>query len=162
MKKNKFITILIAAWLAVVVYSPVTAQNDYARKTFDEALDIHLNAIRGSNLKQLEPTVSDSIVHITPMGDKSQSKVKFMKVHEDWFKRNNWEWEGGIYHKSSSNTLGYALIEYTYLEKDAAGNLAFKIRCYLTLIFKKSDKGWQLVFDQNTMIPDKTSKEREK
>lgn len=126
-----------------------------AQKTFNETLDIHLNAIRNSNLKLLEPTVSDSIIHISPMGDKNQSKVKFMKVHEDWFKRTNWEWSGIVLTKKSTESLGYALIEYSYLEKDNGGKVLFKIKSYLTLIFNKSDKGWQLVYDQNTIIPDK-------
>jgi hypothetical protein len=126
-----------------------------AQKTFDETLDIHLNAIRNASLADFEPTVSDSILHITPMGDKHQSKPDFIKVHEDWFKRNNWEWEGTIVMKNSTDSLGYALIRYTYLEKDPGGKTLFHIQCYLTLIFSHSEKGWQLVYDQNTIIPEK-------
>jgi ketosteroid isomerase-like protein len=124
-----------------------------AQKTFSETLDIHLNAIRNADFVSFEPTVSDSLIHISPAGEKNQSKAQFIKLHQDWFKRTNWEWQGKILKKHSNSSLGYALIDYSYIEKDTAGNISFKIRCYLTLIFKKSPNGWQLVYDQNTIIP---------
>ncbi len=141
------LAILCCVWLLT---EPANAQ-----KTFNETLEIHLNAIRNASLADFEPTVSDSIIHITPMGEKHQSKPEFMKVHEDWFKRNNWEWEGEILTTNSSDSLGYALIRYTYLEKNPDGSTLFKIECYLTLIFRNAEKGWQLVYDQNTIIPGK-------
>ncbi|MBS4065029.1 MAG: nuclear transport factor 2 family protein [Chitinophagaceae bacterium] len=121
-------------------------------KTFNETLDIHLDAIRNADIGSFEPTVSDSLLHISPMGEKNQSKAQFIKLHQNWFKRTNWEWEGIILEKHNNSSLGYALIEYSYLEKDTAGNISFKTKCYLTLIFKKTDSGWQLVYDQNTII----------
>jgi ketosteroid isomerase-like protein len=124
-----------------------------AQKKFSETLAIHLNAIRNADLVSFESTVSDSLIHISPMGEMNQSKAQFIKLHQDWFKRTNWEWEGKILKKHNNNSLGYALIEYSYLEKDAAGKISFKIKSYLTLIFKNSYHGWQLVYDQNTIIP---------
>jgi ketosteroid isomerase-like protein len=149
MKKNKNSRVL----LAIVMCMGFLLNKMHAQKTFDETLVIHLNAIMNSDLKTLEPTVSDSIIHISPMGEKNQSKAKFMKVHEDWFARTNWQWKGVILTKKSNSSLGYALIEYAYSEKDTTGNILFTIKAYLILIFKKSGKGWQLVHDQNTAIP---------
>lgn len=148
---NPCIRLVIALAIAGLTLS--TTAN--AQKTFDETLDVHLNAIRNSDLKAFEPTVSDKLVHISPMGDMNQSKPKFIKLHEDWFKKTNWQWDGTIVEKKSNGSMGYALIYYSYSEKDQAGNALFKIKCYLTLIFSKTDKGWQLVYDQNTMVPDK-------
>lgn len=128
-----------------------TAAN--AQKTFAETLDVHLNAIRRADLAAFEPTVSESVIHITPAGEQYQSKPKFIKLHEDWFKKTNWQWEGTVLEKHSDKSLGYALIDYSFIQKDETGKTLFKIKCYLTLIFKQSDKGWQLVYDQNTIIP---------
>jgi ketosteroid isomerase-like protein len=139
--------------LTVFICISFVSNGANAQKKFSETLDIHLNAIRNADLASFEPTVSDSIIHITPMGEKNKSKAQFIKVHQDWFKRTNWEWKGIVLEKHNNNSLGYALIEYLYSEKDAAGNISFKIKCYLTLIFKNSFKGWQLVYDQNTIIP---------
>jgi len=149
MKKNIIITLAVIALSFCIAFIPYKTN---ARKTFSETLDIHLNAIRNSDLNAFEPTVSDSIICISPTGEKIQSKTQFIKLHQDWFKRTNWQWEGIILEKHSNDSLGYALIDYSYIEKDAAGNISFKTKCYLTLIFKKSDKGWQLVYDQNTII----------
>lgn len=149
-KKNNIIR---GAFLAFICIGFLTNTVN-AQKTFNETLDIHLNAIRNANLKEFEPTVSDSITHISPMGEKNRSKEKFIKLHEEWFKRTNWLWEGKIVERKSNNSLGYALIDYSFVQKDTAGNISFKIKCYLTLIFKKTDKGWQLVYDQNTIIPE--------
>ena len=124
-----------------------------AQKTFNEMLDIHLNAIRNADYEKFAPTVSDSLIHISPTGEINQSKLQFLKLHQDWFKRSNWQWEGSVLEKHNDDSFGYALINYSYLEKNADGSTLFKIRCYLTLIFKKTAKGWQLVYDQNTIIP---------
>ena len=139
--------------LALSICIALTSTRTLAQKTFSETLDIHLNAIKNSDLKAFEPTVSDSIIHISPMGEKNQSKAQFLKLHLEWFKRTNWEWKGIILEKHSTGSFGYALIDYTYIEKDTAGNISFKIKCYLTLIFKKSGNNWKLVYDQNTIIP---------
>jgi ketosteroid isomerase-like protein len=144
---------IILRILTVVICIAFVSNRANAQKKFSETLDVHLNAIRNADLVSFEPTVSDSIIHITPTGEKNKSKAQFMKVHQDWFKRTNWEWKGIVLEKHSNNSLGYALIEYSYIEKDAAGNTSFKIKCYLTLIFKNSYKGWQLVYDQNTITP---------
>ncbi|HEX6182142.1 MAG TPA: hypothetical protein VFZ47_12905, partial [Chitinophagaceae bacterium] len=67
--------------------------------------------------------------------------------------RKNWKWEGKIVEKHSTGSIGYALIEYLYIEKNEAGNISFKVKCFLTLIFKNSGNSWKLVYDQNTIIP---------
>lgn len=150
MTNNKNIILRILTLFICIAFLSNRAN---AQKKFSETLAIHLNAIKNADLVRFEPTVSDSIIHISPMGEKNQSKAQFIKLHQDWFKRTNWEWEGIVLQKHNNNSLGYALIDYSYIEKDAAGNISFKIKCYLTLIFKNSYNGWQLVYDQNTIIP---------
>ena len=153
MKKLSTITAYSFSTLIIFICIAFMPSNVIAQKTFNETLDIHLKAIKNADLKSFEPTVSDSLIHISPMGEKNQSKPQFIKLHQNWFKKTNWHWEGKILEQQSNDSLGYAVIDYSYIEKDTAGNILFKIKCYLTLIFKKSDKGWQLVHDQNTIIP---------
>jgi ketosteroid isomerase-like protein len=124
-----------------------------AGKSFDSTLAIHINAIRNSNLAELDPTVADSVILISPMGERLHSKKSFMKLHENWFKKKNWEWEGTFVRTESTDSLGYALIQYSYTEKDSIDNITFRNKNYLVLIFRNSPKGWQLVHDQNTGIP---------
>ncbi len=145
------VTSLFIFVIMIVGTIPVSAQ-----KTFKETLKIHLDAIRHADLKSFEPTVGDSIVHITPIGELNKSKVKFMKVHEDWFKTRNWEWQGDVVESTSNETLGNALIKYTYIQKDTAGKVTFQIQAYLVLIFQKINGNWQLIHDQNTGISSRT------
>lgn len=137
----------------VLLFTFLQVGTAIAQQSFEQVLATHLDAIKNADLVKFEPTVADSVTHITPMGEMNKSKQKFMLVHEQWFGRTNWEWEGAIVEKYSTPAMGYALIKYTYTEKNAEGKVSFKIKSYLTLIFSKTGKGWQLVYDQNTMIP---------
>ena len=122
--------------------------------SFDSTLAIHLNAIRNGNLAELAPTVADSVILISPYGEKMNSKKLFMNLHENWFKQKNWQWEPIFLRTESTDSLGYALIQYKYSQKDSIGKTIFQNKNYLVLIFKNSRQGWQLVHDQNTGIPD--------
>lgn len=122
-------------------------------KSFDETLDIHINAIRNGNLAVLDPTVADSVILISPDGYRMHSKKSFMALHERWFKLKYWEWEGKYVRKVNTDSLGYALIQYKFLQKDSVGTVVFQNENYLMLIFKNSKDGWQLMHDQNTGIP---------
>ena len=122
--------------------------------SFEQTLQVHLNAIQQANLTALEPTVADSVMVILPNGARLDSKQVFMHFHEDWFKTKNWQWVPRILQKETADSLGYALVNYKYEEKDTTGAVQYRSNAYLALIFKNSAKGWQLIHDQNTKIPD--------
>lgn len=128
-------------------------QPENEAQSFESTLGIHLNAIESSNLEKLIPTIADSVVMISPDGDKMDSKTVFVKFHENWFKQKNWLWEYKVLRTESSDSLGYALIRYKFTQKDSTGSVLFQDTDYLTLIFRNSSNGWQLVHDQNTRIP---------
>jgi len=121
--------------------------------SFDNTLAVHLDAIKNRDLAALAPTVADSVILITPDGGRLNSKKSFMKLHEDWFSQTNWQWEETFLRTESTDSLGYALIQYTYTQKDSVDNIEFQNKNYLVLIFRNSRNGWQLVHDQNTVIP---------
>lgn len=128
---------------------PVAIRDSHS---FLAALRIHLDAIKTSDLGKLRPTIAEEVSMIGPDGKKYDSKKSFMKFHEDWFALDNWEWDGKIVKTASSDSLGYALIQYQFIQKDSEDNILFQDHEYLILIFKKLTQGWQLVHDQNTSI----------
>ena len=154
MKTNKSIISFSLALLGTWVLTSCDRQTKPAKQTqtFENTLSVHLNAIKSSNLTDLIPTVSENVAMISPDGNKMDSKEVFVKFHENWFKQKNWEWEGDIVRTESSDSLGYALIKYRFIQKDSVGNIQFQDNEYLVLIFKNSAEGWQLVHDQNTRI----------
>lgn len=121
-------------------------------ETFSSTLNKHLNAVHGRNLDELSPTVADSVLLISPDGDLLQSKVGFIELHKNWFSQPNWNWDYKILKKENRDSLGYALVHYTYTQRDSVDSIQFINRAYLVLIFKNSKEGWQLTHDQNTRI----------
>jgi hypothetical protein len=147
------LTKVICALVLVVMLSCAKEKSvTTTTNSFRETLDRHLTAIQTSNAEQLSPTIAESVSMISPNGDKFDSKKVFMDFHKGWFTLKNWKWEGKILKTESSDSLGYALIEYDYTQNDSLGNVQFKDKEYLVLIFKNSNEGWQLVHDQNTKI----------
>jgi hypothetical protein len=126
--------------------------DDREDNSFLTTLDIHLDAIKDGNLEQLEPTVADSVIMISPFGDRMDSKAVFMDFHKNWFTIKNSKWEGEVVRTQRTDSMGYALIQYEYSQQDSLGATLFKSHAYLILIFKNSKAGWQLIHDQNTSI----------
>ncbi len=122
------------------------------KQSFLNGLEIHLNAIENRNLEELGPTVADDVSMISPNGDKMDSKETFMDFHKNWFEQKNWEWKGNILNTESSDSLGYALLQYKYIENDSLGKSIYESDAYLILVFRNDREGWQLVHDQNTKI----------
>lgn len=145
-------TLLIAFVTLLYMACREQAQPVSDPASFLTTLDIHLNAIKTSNLKELEPTIADNVIMIGPDGTKFETKEVFIDFHKKWFARTNWEWKGNILKTEVSDSLGYAFINYHFIQKDTVGDILFEDKEYLALIFKNSVAGWQLVHDQNTRI----------
>jgi ketosteroid isomerase-like protein len=141
-----FTSILIIAGCSRREVNTSTAQS------FDSVVSIHLRAITTANLEALDPTVGDSVTMISPFGHRTTTKTQFMDLHRYWFSQTNWEYKHTILEKKHSDSLGYALLQYRYTEKDSIGN-ARSDDNYLVLVFRNSNEGWKLVHDQNTRIP---------
>lgn len=120
--------------------------------TFQDALTAHLQAVQQRNIKALEPTVAENVTVIDPNGTRSDGKKEFMHFHTNWFAQTNWQRNDTILTTSVSDSIGYTLIQYQYIQKDTSGNLEFQLHAYQILIFENSSAGWQLIFDQNTAI----------
>lgn len=154
MKKFKVNAIVTAALVAILLGS-CNLENEKSKPdmlTFLDALNDHLNAIQQRNIKALEPTVAENVTVIDPNGTRSDGKKEFMLFHTNWFAQPNWKRNDTILTKSVSDSIGYTLIQYQYIQNDTSGNIEFELHAYQILIFENSDAGWQLVFDQNTAI----------
>ena len=127
-------------------------QTDNSKESFHTTVNKHLHAITTRNLETLEPTIAENVSMIGPDGTKLDTKTVFMDFHKNWFALDNWEWKGKVLTTESSDSLGYALVQYQFIQKDTTGNTLLQDNEYLVLIFKNSPNGWLLVHDQNTAI----------
>ena len=154
--KTKMITggILLVLIMGLMMQCTTPPASPEPSRSFEHTLQVHLNAIQHGDIATLEPTVADSVVMIAPNGARFDSKKVFMDFHANWFKLKNWEWNGRIVRTQGADSLGYALIQYKYVQKDSTGAVQYQGNDYLVLIFQQAPQGWQLVHDQNTMIPD--------
>ncbi len=155
MKIKKVISIAFIAIATLTVACKPEEKNILNKHSFKEDLKIHLQAIQNRNFADLEPTVGDNVSMIGPDGTKMDSKEQFLEFHKNWFKLKNWEWKGNILKTESSDSLGYALVQYKYTQNDSLGKSIYESNAYLILVFRNSKAGWQLVHDQNTRIENK-------
>lgn len=152
MTKNKIKTSLFIALIAILGSCTQQVQTNQDASSFLTTLDVHLNALKAGDIDKLEPTVAGKVSMIGPDGKKFDSKKVFMDFHKAWFAQSNWEWKGNILRTETSDSLGYALIQLQFIQKDTVGSILFQDHEFLVLIFKNSAQGWQLVHDQNTGI----------
>jgi ketosteroid isomerase-like protein len=158
--KFKLNAIVTAALVAILLGSckPENEKSKHNMPTFLDALNEHLNAIQQRNIKALEPTVAENVTVIDPNGARSDGKKEFLHFHTNWFAQSNWQRNDTILTTSVSDSIGHTLIQYQYIQNDTAGNIEFQLHAYQILIFKNSDAGWQLIFDQNTAIQQPNTK----
>jgi ketosteroid isomerase-like protein len=153
-KKFKFNAVVTAA-LVAILFGSCKLENEKSKPnmpTFLDALNEHLKAIKQRNIKALEPTVAENVTVIDPNGIKSDGKKEFLHFHANWFAQSNWERNDTILTTSVSDSIGYTLIQYQYIQNDTLGNIEIELHAYQILIFENSYAGWQLIFDQNTAI----------
>ncbi len=125
--------------------------------SFKQTLADHLDAIESKDIKKLEPTIADSVIMISPDGERMNSKEVFMTFHENWFRQKYWQWEYNLIRTDNADSLGYALLRYSFTQRDSSGVVLYQNQNFLVLIFKNSQEGWQLIHDQNTQIPNQNN-----
>lgn len=150
---GKLSTSTLLAFLMLFFVSCNNDTKEAGSISFEEGLQLHLNALINKDIAKFEPTVDDSVVCILPDGDTIITKPEFIEFHKNWFSKKNWELNYTILKTNSVGNFGYAWLQYQYIEKDDRGEvLEAYNNNYLSLLFKRSENGWQLVHDQNTII----------
>jgi hypothetical protein len=145
---------IIQAAFAALFFGSCAPQNSKEKHmtSFQSALDAHLKAIAERNIEKFEPTVAENVSTIDPNGLKTDGKKEFLDFHKNWFAQSNWERKDNILTTSVTDSIGYTLIQYQYIQKDTSGNILFQFYAYQILIFENFQAGWQLIYDQNTGI----------
>ncbi|HNO26838.1 MAG TPA: DUF4440 domain-containing protein, partial [Leptospiraceae bacterium] len=69
-------------------------------------------------------------------------------MHEEWFKDQNWIWEGTPVNTAVGEDMAFALIKYEYRAKKE--DVPFST--WLTYVFRLEDGEWRLIHDQNTAL----------
>jgi len=157
--RYKIKTIMQAAF-AALFFGSCAPQNSKVNNmpSFLSALDAHLKAIKERNIEKFAPTVAENVSTIDPNGVKTDGKKEFLDFHKNWFAQSNWERKDNILTTSVTDSIGYTLIQYQYIQKDKSGNILFQLHAYQVLIFENLHAGWQLVYDQNTGIQELNKK----
>lgn len=118
--------------------------------TFDMALERHLKAIADRDLAAFKASVTSgaTLFTIVQNGHAFTRPEETIRLHEEWFARDNWSWKGEVEHKILGEDMGVALIRYRYQDSPDAEPFS----TWLTFVFKKENDDWRLVHDQNTLI----------
>jgi ketosteroid isomerase-like protein len=117
---------------------------------FDKALQDHLDAISNRDIDAFKArlTRGDKLYTIVQNGHAFTTPSELVDIHEQWFKDQNWIWEGVVVHKLVGEDMAMALVKYQYRVK--ADDEPFST--WLLYVFQLQDGEWRIVHDQNTAL----------
>jgi hypothetical protein len=85
---------------------------------------------------------------IVQNGHAFKTSQELIAMHEEWFKDQNWIWEGSVIRKVVGEDLAFALIKYKYRAKKEDKPFS----TWLTYVFRLEDNEWRIIHDQNTAL----------
>ncbi len=116
---------------------------------FRDALEQHLDAIRGRDLEALAATLSDDLVLVQSSGKVVRGTREFLALHRDWFHSDRWRIETSLVEVFEAGDQALAVLNLTYHEpRDGAPPV--REESVLSLGFTRRDGRWRMIFDQNT------------
>lgn len=117
---------------------------------FDAALQAHFKAISNRDIEAFKShlTKGDILYTIVQNGHAFTTPSETIAIHEQWFKDQNWVWEGSIVHKIVGEDVAMALVKYQYRAKPEDTPVV----TWLTYVFQLQDGQWRIVHDQNTAL----------
>lgn len=122
---------------------------------FKEVLEIHLRAVKDKDLDIFATTISQGdVTLIMPNGALISGREDFIEFHKDWFSDEDWALNYEILKIEEGEEISFALLKVDYKDIDSKGN-EYSLNYYLTLLFKKSEGKWGLIYDQNTLFTNK-------
>ncbi|WP_129793785.1 nuclear transport factor 2 family protein [Sphingosinicella sp. CPCC 101087] len=142
---------LVAASMAGA--SPTTAAETRGL-SFEQVLQIHLEAIRSRDLSAIERTLTsgERLDLLLPDGRHLRTRDEFIRLHVDWFADQSWTWRYEPVARHVGTDLATATIKTRSESRDPDGKVTRWSENWLTLTFRKEAGGWALVLDQNTPI----------
>ena len=122
---------------------------------FKEVLEVHLRAVKDKDLDIFIKTISsEDVTLIMPNGVLISGSEAFIEFHKDWFSDKDWALNYEILKIEEGEEISLALLKVDYKDIDSKGN-EYSLNYYLTLLFKKIEGKWGLIYDQNTIFNNK-------
>lgn len=120
------------------------------RPDFDEAVQAHFNAISNRDIEAFKKhmTKEGTMYTIVQNGHAFKTPAEIIAIHEEWFKDQNWIWEGSVIHKIVGEDMAMALVKYDYRAKAEDKPLS----TWLIYVFQLQEGEWRIVHDQNTSL----------
>jgi ketosteroid isomerase-like protein len=117
---------------------------------FNKALQELLDAISNRNMDTYKKhiTKDDELYTIIQNGHVFKTSQELVAMHEEWFKDQNWMWEGSVIYKVVGEDMAFALIKYEYRAKKEDT----PFHTWLTYVFRLEDGEWRIIHDQNTAL----------
>jgi ketosteroid isomerase-like protein len=120
------------------------------KPNFDEAVQRHFDAITNRDIEAFKDhmTTEETMYTIVQNGHAFMTPAEIIAVHEEWFKDQEWVWEGTLVHKIVGEDVAFALIKYDYRPKPQDK----PVSSWLTYVFKTENGEWKIAHDQNTSL----------
>ena len=119
---------------------------------FKTALQEHLNSIKNRDIDAFEKFFSPhySAMVILPNGVKIEGNEEIIDFHKQWFEDDDWQMETRVVDCFEMENMGYVLLDVDYEDMDEDGK-PYQMSYYLSMLFAKTNCGWVLLRDQNTL-----------
>ena len=126
---------------------------EVAKNEFHQMATKFLAAVRERDLGTFEQFFREDLefAAILPGGKIINDVPTFMASQKPWFNGNTGSFDFSIQRTEVSADLGSAHVMADYRNVDASGK-PFELEIYISFVFRKVDKKWFLVHDQNTVL----------
>ncbi len=122
---------------------------------FKKVLEVHLKAIKDKDLNLFITTISEQdVTLIMPNGALICGRENFIEFHKDWFSDKDWDLNYEIIKQEEGEEMSVVLLKVEYKDINPEGK-EYSLNYYLTLLFKKIEGKWGLIYDQNTIFNNK-------
>ena len=120
-------------------------------KSFEEAMQRHLDAVTNKDLATLKSTMAPhgKLHFMLVQRETSHTADEFMKFHEGWFEDTNWTFETKITKTEVGPKYGLAITEITYREPERNGKPYFN-RMAVSYVQEYIDGKWYVIKDHAT------------
>jgi ketosteroid isomerase-like protein len=151
LRNNHIKNVLASAAITLCIFTLTACTGGVPVKPdFDTALQKHFAAISNRDIEAFKShlTKGETLYTIVQNGHAFTTPSETIAIHEQWFKDQNWVWEGSVVHKVVGEDMAMALVKYQYRTKQENTPIV----TWLTYVFQLQDGQWRIVHDQNTAL----------
>ncbi|MGD2245779.1 MAG: nitroreductase family protein [Candidatus Aminicenantes bacterium] len=157
---KKYRILIFFVVLAVILPPPAAGEENRPGLSLEQTFWIYVRSIHNSDLESLFTTVTEGedFYFLTSRGQLIDSRERYYKFHQDWFKEENWEMPVELLQVHEGQDYGYTLAKFLFKGQTPEGGQSV-LNSYFTLIFRKENGLWKVVGDACTPIKRYTSGE---